>query len=60
MPIDFAGHGKEWALEHFYTTSYHDFIKTEYCENNNIILLRITYQQNIEEELNNFFVNYIQ
>lgn len=32
----------------------HDKIKTEYCENNNIRLLRISYFENIEEKLNNF------
>ena len=32
----------------------HDKIKNEYCENNNIKLLRIPYYKNIEYELNNF------
>jgi hypothetical protein len=32
----------------------HDEIKTEYCKNNNIKLLRIPYFKNVEETLNNF------
>lgn len=32
----------------------HDNIKTNYCLNNNISLLRIPYFKNVEEELNNF------
>ena len=32
----------------------HDKIKTEYCQNNNISLLRIKYDENIEDKLNNF------
>lgn len=32
----------------------HDSIKTKYCQDNNIQLLRIPYFKNIEEELNNF------
>ena len=49
-PIDYFG-GQE-SLEY---TQKHDKIKTEYCQNNNIKLLRIPYFKNIEEELNNFF-----
>ena len=32
----------------------HDDIKNEYCQNNNIKLLRIAYFEDIEEKLNNF------
>ena len=32
----------------------HDQIKTDYCKNNGISLLRIKYDENIEEKLNNF------
>jgi hypothetical protein len=35
-------------------TQKHDKIKTEYCQNNNIKLLRIPYYKDVEEELNNF------
>lgn len=40
--------------ESFATTVRHDTIKTQYCQDNNIKLLRIPYFKNIEEELNNF------
>lgn len=32
----------------------HDNIKDEYCRKNNILLFRISYRQNVDEELNNF------
>lgn len=48
-PIEWFG-GQE-SLEY---TQKHDNIKNEYCQNNNIKLLRIPYYTNIEEELNNF------
>ena len=53
-PIDFANKGEEWANEQFNIRQKCDAIKTEYCKNNNIALLRIPYFKNIEEELNNF------
>ena len=34
-----------------------DQIKTNYCKNNNINLIRINYKQNIEDELNKYFGN---
>lgn len=49
QPIDCFG-GQE-SLEY---TRLHDRIKTEYCQNNNIRLLRISYLENVEEKLNNF------
>lgn len=36
------------------TRMLHDQIKTDYCKNNNIRLLRIKYDENIEEQLNGF------
>jgi formate dehydrogenase assembly factor FdhD len=48
-PIEFFG-GKEG----FEKRQYHDNIKNEYCKNNGISLLRIPYNKNIGEELNNF------
>ena len=39
-----------------------DSIKTKYCKNNNINLLRIRYDENVEEKLNEYFFqifNYI-
>jgi hypothetical protein len=40
--------------EKFELQQKHDAIKTEYCKNNNMKLLRIPYFKNTEEELNNF------
>lgn len=42
--------------EHFRYTQYHDNIKNEYCEKNNIPLLRIKYNEieNIESLIDNF------
>jgi hypothetical protein len=51
IPVDFAGKGDEWAKEQLTITQYHDAIKNAYCQTNNISLLRISYLQNIEEEL---------
>lgn len=48
-PIEYFG-----GQESFKYTQKHDKIKNEYCENNNIKLLRIPYYKNIEDELNNF------
>ena len=52
--IDFANKGKEWAEKQLKYTQKHDKIKTDYCANNNIKLLRIPYYANVEEELDNF------
>lgn len=54
QPVDFAGKGEQWAQEHFELVKRHDDIKTQYCKNNNIDILRIPYYKNIEEELNKF------
>ena len=43
------------GIDSLQATQRNDNIKTKYCANNNIILLRIKYDQNIEEILNNFF-----
>lgn len=58
-PIDFANKGKEWALQQYKTRKRHDEIKTQYCKNNNIRLLRIPYFKNVEEELEKFFIHLI-
>lgn len=42
-PIDFAGKGKEWADDQFRQYKERDRIKTEYCRNNKIPLIRIPY-----------------
>lgn len=54
QPVDFAGKGEEWAMMQFQITQSHDTIKTQYCKNNNIRLLRIPYFKNVEEELEKF------
>lgn len=54
-PVDFAGKGETWATTNFEKIKRHDTIKTQYCENHNIHLLRIPYFKNVEEELNNFY-----
>ena len=48
-PIDFFG-----GVEKFKILQLHDKIKKDYCSDNNIPLLRIKYDENIEEELENF------
>lgn len=58
-PVDFAGNGEEWALSQLKMTQYRDNIKTNYCKNNNITLVRIPYFTNIEEELEKFFIHLI-
>lgn len=51
-PVEYFGgqYGFECRLKH-------DGIKNDYCKNNNILLLRIPYYKNVEEELNNFLFN---
>ena len=55
-PIDFAGRGKEHSEESFRKTKERDVIKTKYCENNNIRLLRIPYWElnNVKQVISNF------
>lgn len=55
-PIDFAGHGEADAQEAFDKVLTRDSIKTEFCESNNISLLRIPYweQNNISNIISNF------
>ena len=48
-PIDFFG-----GYVQFEAYQLHDQIKKDYCKNNNIPLLRIKYDENIEDKLNNF------
>lgn len=49
-PIEFFGGEQKFAEQ-----QYNDNIKTQYCIDNNITLLRIKYNQDIEMELNKFF-----
>ena len=50
MEIDFCG-GKEGYIKR----KRNDSIKNVFCEDNNILLLRIKYNENIVDVLNNFF-----
>lgn len=52
-PIDFFGGESAFVIRQI-----HDLIKTEYCDINNIPLLRVSYlDENIETQLNNFIFN---
>ena len=58
-PIDFGNKGEEWALKQFEKNKIKDNIKTEFCQQNNIKLIRIPYWDfdNIEEILTREFIN---
>lgn len=60
FPVDFTGHGKQWAYKKFKYTQRHDKIKKDFCINNNIFLLEIPYweRDNVEEILQEFFKKY--
>ena len=45
--------------EYFERLQLHDSIKTRYCKDNNIHLLRISYKQNVNKELEKFFIHLI-
>jgi len=60
MCLEFDGrqHYKEiFGKSKLTYTQKHDKIKDEYCKNNNIRLLRIKYDENVEEKLNTFLAN---
>ena len=42
-PVNFGGINDEDAYENFLKTQYHDSIKTQYCQRNNIPLIRVPY-----------------
>jgi hypothetical protein len=48
---DYFGGEKEFIIQQL-----KDNIKTEYCKNNNIKLIRIKYDENIEKKLNFIFL----
>ena len=58
-PIGFGSKNYEKILNNFKSIKLRDSIKTKYCEDNNIPLLRIKYTQfkNIETILNHFLTN---
>lgn len=55
-PVNFGGISDEEALENFNATIRNDSIKKEYCENNNIPILYISYKdfKNIKTIVNEF------
>jgi hypothetical protein len=57
-PVQFYGISLERATINFKKTQYHDSLKNEYCKNNNIPLLRISYQdkKKIPEILNHTLI----
>ena len=60
MCIEYDGEQHFKAVDHFggeeglKIRQHHDQIKTNYCEQNNILLLRIKYDEDIEEKLHSF------
>lgn len=58
--IEYDGEQHFKTIDHFggeeglKVRQHHDQIKTDYCKNNNISLLRIKYDENIEEKINSF------
>lgn len=55
-PIDFAGKGKEWALEQFIGVQKRDVIKRDFCKKNNIPFIEIHYSLT-ETEVSEFLCN---
>lgn len=55
MPINFGGWNEEELQLKFEKTQYYDKLKNQYCEDNNIGLLRIPYweKENIKTIINN-------
>jgi very-short-patch-repair endonuclease len=59
IPTDFKSNlTEEEKLKSFELLQIRDNIKTDYCKNNNINLLRIKYTENIEEKLIKYFKNH--
>ena len=50
IPIDYFG-----GIENFKKIKIRDKIKNEYCKNNSIHLIRIRYDENVEDLLNSQF-----
>ena len=58
-PHDFTSKlSEEESLEKFKISQIRDQIKNDYCKKNEIKLLRIRYDENIEEKLNEYFSKY--
>lgn len=60
-PVNFGGIDDERALQQMLYTQAHDKMKNEYCEKNNIPLIRIPYweKNNLEEYLMNQLKQYV-
>jgi hypothetical protein len=57
-PVNFGGISDEEALQNFLITTLHDNIKNEYCQINNIPLLRIPYWEN--KNIERIILDYIK
>lgn len=51
-PVRFGGVNEEVAHSNFFKIQYHDKIKKDYCEKNNINLICIPYWEDVDEYLN--------
>jgi hypothetical protein len=61
MCIEYDGeqHFREnniWGKESFVRTKKHDKIKNEYCDKNNIRLIRIRFDENVQVILSSYFI----
>ena len=57
IPTSFKKSTKEEALKSFEYIQKHDRIKNNYCKDKGMNLLRIRYDENVEEKLMNYFEN---
>lgn len=56
-PVDFSGRGIDWANEQFKLIKYRDSLKSIFCEEHNIKLVRIKYTENINKKLDSIFIH---
>lgn len=59
-PVDFANKGNEWANKIFKNTQKHDEIKTKYCQQHKINLLRIKYTEDIKEKIDKYLLECVE
>ena len=55
IPTSFKKESEEEKLKNFEYVKKHDEIKNNYCKKNGINLLRIRYDENVEEKLVEYF-----